>query len=638
MGVLDGQAVSAGVTNPAFLDANADDTGVGIITLANNDPGTGAAVDNLQREHNSAASFMGKGLNSDFDDVPGYGNNQVGTPNQPLFDRIDALSQRFDNASGHSHNGGLGEGQRITASNLDAVPFRGFFIQGTRLTSVSGSSTTVTTQLSGKTPGGGIGVEGVVTSTPYNRVIIRQGSGANEGDAFVDAFGNVVYGRVTYAATVWTLSYYVMIGATETAYTFSGFPNVDWYYQEIYNPMVSPPVFSELAIIPSDNPTADVQTATTTLQGKVSLAITAQDVGSSTSAGTANAVVANADHTHRGVASVAKSGSSALYADVTLTGSGGTSLTQALQNIDISSPALSTNAAQSVGASNSAGSGTASSKDDHTHQGVHSVSKSGSAQLFSDVTLTGTGGTSLTQTLQNIDVSSPALSSTAPADIASSAVTGTGTTTARADHVHRGVFSVHKNGSAQLFGEITLSQGTNITITQSGNDLSIAATGGGGGGGSLAWVEDVNSPIAAIENQNQVYLYSNALGQQLYALIRVPNGYTAGSQVRLRTTFYSAGTSNTVLMRTQSTLIRTGTDAITSTTNQRTSTNTAVTLTAGTVNIPQALVLDLTDASGQINAVAIAAGDLIKIRLYRDTDTSTVDVSLPVYGAEVTFT
>lgn len=46
--------------------------------------------------------------------------------------------------------------------------------------------------------------------------------------------------------------------------------------------------------------------------------------------------------------------------------------------------------------------------------------------------------------------------------------------------IARGVVvqSVAKSGSTALTGAVTLSQGSNITLTQSGNDISIAASGG----------------------------------------------------------------------------------------------------------------------------------------------------------------
>lgn len=165
-----------------------------------------------------------------------------------------------------------------------------------------------------------------------------------------------------------------------------------------------------------------------------------------------------------------------------------------------------------------------------------------------------------------------------------------------------------------------------------------AIVGGGGGGGSLQWVEDTNAPTPLIENSQRVYAFQQVLGQALYAAIRVPSSFAAGSQINLRTLFYSPDSAGNCLIKTVATLIRTGTDAITSTANQRTSTNTTVTLAAGTVNKPQAVVCDLTSSTGTINGVAVAAGDLILVQLTRDVaDTATSDAKLPVYGTEVSF-
>lgn len=50
-----------------------------------------------------------------------------------------------------------------------------------------------------------------------------------------------------------------------------------------------------------------------------------------------------------------------------------------------------------------AGTSTEASRCDHAHEGVHSVSKSGDTALFGDVTVTGSGGITVTQTGQNID-------------------------------------------------------------------------------------------------------------------------------------------------------------------------------------------------------------------------------------------
>lgn len=164
---------------------------------------------------------------------------------------------------------------------------------------------------------------------------------------------------------------------------------------------------------------------------------------------------------------------------------------------------------------------------------------------------------------------------------------------------------------------------------------------GGGGGSSVHWVEGVASPVPSVTDYNDlVYGFVDTdETQSIYALIKVPASYQAGLPIEMLTTFYSADTSGTALIRAQATLIRSGTDAISSTTNQRTTTNSAVTLSGATQNEPQAVTLDLTDGSGQINGVAVSAGDLIRVRLYRDcsTDTATGTVNVPVYGTEVTF-
>lgn len=161
--------------------------------------------------------------------------------------------------------------------------------------------------------------------------------------------------------------------------------------------------------------------------------------------------------------------------------------------------------------------------------------------------------------------------------------------------------------------------------------------GSGGGSGSLIWVEDGLVASPQVENNMQVYLFGAGLGQELYTVIRVPQSYVAGSQVRLRLLSYSPATAGDLLLQTISTLIRPGTDNVNTSANQRTSTNAAIALSGATVDIPQAIVFDLTDATGNINSIPVAAGNLIKVRLTRGTDTSTEDARALVFGAEVTF-
>jgi hypothetical protein len=170
------------------------------------------------------------------------------------------------------------------------------------------------------------------------------------------------------------------------------------------------------------------------------------------------------------------------------------------------------------------------------------------------------------------------------------------------------------------------------------NGSSTVAIGGGGGGGSLQWVENTNSPTPQINSvAMRVYAFQQGMGQSLYAMIKVPSSYSGGSQIKLRLDFYSPDSSGNVLMQTIATLIRPGSDTFSSTTNQRTSSNSAVSLGAGTVNIPQSVTFDLTDTTGNINSIAVAAGHWILVQLTRGTDTGTSDVLVPVYGADSSF-
>lgn len=207
-----------------------------------------------------------------------------------------------------------------------------------------------------------------------------------------------------------------------------------------------------------------------------------------------------------------------------------------------------------------------------------------------------------------------------------------------------GVFSVAVKAPPSLAANYTLTlpvddgaSGQSLTTNGSGI-LSWASASGGGGGGSLIWIEDANAPLAAVENFMRVYQYQSGLGQDLYTVLKVPATYTPGAQIKMRTFWYSPDASGTALIQTVSTLIRAGVDLITSTANQRTSTNAAVTQSGATQNIPQGVLLDITSTIGEINAVAVSAGDIIVVSLTRGTDTGASDLSVLVNCAEVSFT
>lgn len=119
--------------------------------------------------------------------------------------------------------------EKILAAPVRAVGF-----------SASGSSTTVTTAITTALTNAGTGAAtmplqvsandlaiGVIVSGQSNRVEI---SDATTKDKLKDDSGNEVYGRITHATGVYTLSYYTLVDGTETEYTFDSSTSIDFEF------------------------------------------------------------------------------------------------------------------------------------------------------------------------------------------------------------------------------------------------------------------------------------------------------------------------------------------------------------------------------------------------------------------------
>lgn len=268
-GVVDGNPVNAAYTNPRFWDADGDDTGFGKYTLNDAGVGSGASILNIQKEFNSISFFIGRTINSSLTNLPGFSNNQGYGLSDDLTTRVDTISGQFHNLTGHGHTGNPGDAPQIQGNALTGIPLMSFPLQGINLIGVTGTGIDVSAELTGKFPSALPTTLGVVVNGPYNKILLSQASGLNTGDSFVDAFGNIVYGRLSYSFPNWQLDFFVDIAGAETAYNFLSASDISWFYQELFNPVDSTPVYSAQFFIPSDNATSDVVDATTTQRGLV---------------------------------------------------------------------------------------------------------------------------------------------------------------------------------------------------------------------------------------------------------------------------------------------------------------------------------------------------------------------------------
>lgn len=319
--IVNGTPVDAPTTNTALLGRNADDTFTGILTAASPATSVGPQIDSIQQSMNQSTSFIGATQNGPYNQIPSYTENEGLTPDVSLFARLDEISGKFNSTTGHTHDGTPGNGAPIDSTSVASVVLHGYVVRGIDITGASGSSSDVSGDFAAAVPSNGQTEYGVVVNVPYNKIIIRQATGVDAGDKFIDGSGNEVYGRITNTGGIggtWTIDYYVQIAGVETSYSFPSPVNVSYYFQQLYNPITNAPVYSEYAVTPSENTTEDVVDASETQAGKVLLSnVVATSVGSTNVKGVQTRV-SKEDHAHQGVHSIFKTGDSQVYGDVEL--------------------------------------------------------------------------------------------------------------------------------------------------------------------------------------------------------------------------------------------------------------------------------------------------------------------------------
>lgn len=429
MGVLDGQAVSAAVTNPAFINKNQDDTMSNVLSFDR--AGSGATIADIQAAVNKLYT------------ATGASESQSGTaynaPTNTITDgdshetALGLLANKFEPATGHMHTGSAGDAPPISGGYITGVPYSQFVVTGSTLNAVTGSTYNVTSALSAKTASTGATSLGVITTAPENKIFLS-GVGSFATDSFVDTAGNLVYARLTESSGTWTLSFYSLVAGSETAYSFTSATDVKWYYRELFNTLVSTPVYEPDYF---------------ELQFK-------------------------------GVKSLAATGLSPIYGNVVVAATSGITLSGSGQALTFTGN-LSDLYPQDVAASGNWGTSEFISRADHAHQGVHSVAASGSTALYSDITFTAASGALIDQSGQNLEYSVDLYTST-PAAVTDTPTDGVSLQAARGDHAHEGVHSIAASGATPLLGDITLVGGTNVTLNQSGQEITINASASGGSG------------------------------------------------------------------------------------------------------------------------------------------------------------
>lgn len=133
----------------------------------------------------------------------------------------------------------------------------------------------------------------------------------------------------------------------------------------------------------------------------------------------------------------------------------------------------------------------------------------------------------------------------------------------------------------------------------------------------VEWKEKGPAPLIDSVGGLEVMEFEHTGGQYIYATIQVPTDYVAGNIIALQYGKFASKAVGDVKMKATTYLIQAGTTDITSLTNSHNSVNAAITV--ATENQATSIGdIDLTNTSGEINSVAVAGGDLLLVKLFRD--------------------
>jgi hypothetical protein len=118
MSIANGVRASASNFNNAFVSRTSDTDTSGRFDLVSGNALSGSSILNIQRAINSIASALGMTNAEVFDYLITWSDDSVGAANDTLVERLEALVERFNGTTGHSHDGTDGNGPLISSSSI----------------------------------------------------------------------------------------------------------------------------------------------------------------------------------------------------------------------------------------------------------------------------------------------------------------------------------------------------------------------------------------------------------------------------------------------------------------------------------------------------------------------------------------
>ena len=181
--------------------------------------------------------------------------------------------------------------------------------------------------------------------------------------------------------------------------------------------------------------------------------------------------------------------------------------------------------------------------------------------------------------------------------------------------------------------DIVLIEDSEDSFSKKKVKLSNMLGGGAGGGGSFIWeLNGDASPIEASINGISLLAFDFESNMEIYALVTVPESYTDGTQIFLNDfKYYTNSTTNNVFFKTETQLLKTSQVMTALPITGHESSNSEVTLTGSANSLRDIGSLDLCDGVGEINSVAVTAGDTLLIRFFRDNVNESISASADCY-------